>query len=81
MRLVGMNGKAISSVRSHGSAFEMKYQGKLIASGHFKEGLRLKTKSPERYYISCMSTECVPRHRSWGSGLSKYAIHGAFLKS
>jgi len=63
--------EGISSVHSQGSAFEMKYQGKLIASGHFKEDLRLKTKSPERYYISCMSTECVPRHRSWGEWVVK----------
>lgn len=59
--------EGISRIRAQGSPFEMKdKQGQLIASGRLTEDIKLSTTSPERYFISCLSTECIPKHRKWG---------------
>lgn len=60
--------EGISSIEAKGLRITVRSNqlGKVVAEGTIKDDIRIRANSPERYFISCFSTQCSPAHRKWG---------------
>ncbi|SMX26770.1 hypothetical protein TRP8649_00855 [Pelagimonas phthalicica] len=59
--------EGISFVEGKGLPMTIKdSEGKLAFTGNLTSNLKLSTAHPERYFISCFSSELCESHRKWG---------------